>query len=130
MTKKWLGILLIMVFVVSFCGIVSADILPVPPTLRITVEQSPLTIYPPTMIYTAQLSYIPPVATTIPVCDFHNIDFNSPSAIAPIIGSVPFDSTGKAVLRVQIKPGSYIAFAKTKLNGKIIYSNRVEYKVP
>jgi hypothetical protein len=130
MTKKWLGLLLIMVLLISFCGIISAEILPAPPTLKITVEKSPLTIYPPLIIYTAQLSYMPTGTATIPVCDFHNIDFNSPSQIAPIIGSVPFDVTGKAVLRIQIKPGSYIAFAQTKINGKDIYSNRVQYKVP
>jgi hypothetical protein len=131
MTKKLLGIILILVLAASLCGSVfAADIVPAPPTLKLTVEMSPLDIWPPMMIYTAQLSYMPPVITNVPMCDFYNIPVDSTSNISPYIGSAPFDKTGKAVLSKQIKPGAYVAYAQTKINSMLIVSNKVEYKVP
>ncbi|MCL6590707.1 MAG: hypothetical protein K6U80_12210 [Firmicutes bacterium] len=128
MNKKILGIILIAILALSICGIaLAADIGPALPSLKLTVEMSPLDVYPPIMIYTAQLSYMPPV-NTILKADFYHVDATS---TAPIyLGSAAFDKTGKAVLSKQIKAGAYIAYAITVINGTTIVSNKVEYRVP
>lgn len=133
MNKKILGIILIFVLAASLCGIAfAAEIGPAPPTMKLTVEFSPLDVYPPYLIYTAQLSYMPPINSTMLKADFYHFLLDSPVAsVAPVyLGSATFDKTGKAVLWKQINRGAYSAFAKTAINGVIIYSNKVEYKVP
>lgn len=131
MTKKLLGIILIVVLAASLCGIaLAADIVPAPPTMKLTVEISPLDIYPTMMIYTAQLSYMPPVSSNILKADFYHVPVNTPVYTPIYLGSTPFDKTGKAVLSKQIIRGAYTGHAKTAINGIVIVSNLVEYKVP
>lgn len=97
-----------------------------PPTLTLTVEKSPLDVWPPAMIYTAKLS-IPPPSNTLP-CDFYNAVEGS--SVWTKIGSAPFDKNGVAKITVQMNPGSYQALAKTTVYGTVITSNIVHYKVP
>jgi len=101
------------------------------PELKLSVEQSLLAIYPPYMIYTAQLSFVPPLTTSRLIADFYNINSNADSVNNRLeyLGSIPFDKSGQAVLSKQLKPGYYIAVAKTVINGVTIWSNKVEYKV-
>jgi len=99
------------------------------PQLKLSVEESPLAVYPPYMIYTAQLSFIPPVTSSILVADFYNINTNTDPVILDYLGSSPFDKTGKAVFVKQMKTGIYTAIAKTTINGIVVWSNKVEYKV-
>ena len=101
---------------------------PAPPTLKLTVTQSPLTIYPPMMIYTAQLSYMPSPASTQLKVDFYNL---LPSGTGmQYLGSAPVDSTGKAVLNKQMTAGTYTAISSIVINSLTIWSNKVTYKVP
>jgi len=124
---------IILALVLSISGVaLAADIGPIrPPTLKLSVTQSPLTIYPPIMIYTAQLSYLPPVVSNAPLMvDFYNLSTDSSVDKMEYLGSAPVDKTGKAVLSKQMKAGAYVAIAKIVLNGQTIWSNKVEYKVP
>lgn len=128
MMKKIFGLILIVVLLSGLCGLVSAaDVTPMP-TLKLTVQQSPLAVWPPIMIYTAQLSFMPPVSTTQLKADFYNI--TSPMGPIMYLGSAPFDSTGKAVLSKSMNPGTYTALASTVINNLTIKSNTVTYKVP
>jgi hypothetical protein len=98
------------------------------PTLKLSVTKSPLTVYPPIMIYTAQLSFVPPTPTTQLVVDFYNV---SPTGTAVVyLGSAPVDSTGKAVLNKQMTAGTYTAVSKIVIGTQTIFSNKVLYKVP
>ena len=128
MTKKIVGLLLIVVLLSGLCGLVSADILPPVPTLRLTVEPAPTMGPLPMTMYTAQLSFMPPNGTTTLKADFYNLT----SPMGPIIylGSAPFDSTGKAVLYKIIAPGTYTAQASTVIYNITVKSNTVTYKVP
>ena len=127
--KRIISIVLIFASIFIFFSTGSADISPVKPTLKLTVEQSPLDIYPPIMIYTAQLNYIPNTTDVRLIAYFYNINDSSISADAGYLGSAPFDRTGKAVLSKQIKPGAYVAIAKTKIKDTVIVSNKVKYRV-
>ncbi|MBN2531464.1 MAG: hypothetical protein JXB88_01160 [Spirochaetales bacterium] len=127
--KRVISLVLIIASVFIFFSTGSADTDRVRPVLRLTVEQSPLEIYPPIMIYTAQLNYIPINADFCLKADFYNINEDSVSADAGYLGSAVFDKTGKAVLSKQIRPGKYIAIAKTKIYNRVIVSNKVEYIV-
>jgi hypothetical protein len=130
MTKKIIGFVLIVILAASLCSSAFAEAVPVLPTLKLSVTQSPLTIYPPYMIYTAQLSFMPPVSTTKLKADFYNYNLNSTIDNRGYIGSAYFDNTGKAVFSVQMEKGAYVALAKAVINGVTIESNKVEYKVP
>jgi len=127
MKKRITGFIIVMIIALVFCSLSLAnDSLPVLPELKLSVQQSPLTVYPPYMIYTAQLSFMPTNTTTRLVAEFLNITNNAES----YIGSMPFDKSGQAVLSKQMKQGYYVAIAKTVINGVTIWSNKVEYKVP
>jgi hypothetical protein len=130
MTKKIIGLILIVVLLSGLCGLVSADdSTAVLPTLKLTVGPSPLAICPPAMMYTAQLSFMPQPTSTTPLkADFYNI--TSPMGPIMYLGSAYFDSTGKAVLNKQIDPGIYTAQASTVIYNTTIKSNTVTYKVP
>jgi hypothetical protein len=99
------------------------------PTLKLTVTQSPLAIYPPIMIYTAQLSPAPTSSSTVLTVDFYN---QIGGQMPPIqyLGSAPMDKTGKAVLNKQMPAGTYTAFAQVVIGTQTIVSNKVTYKVP
>lgn len=131
--KSIVGFIIIMVIALALGNFAfAADLTPVLPELKLSVEQSPLTIYPPFMIYTAQLSFMPPITSTRLVADFYNFNMISDgtgTSILDYLGSVPFDKSGKAVLGKQITPGIYTAVAKTVINGVTVWSNKVEYKV-
>lgn len=127
--KRVISLVLIIASIFIFFSTGAADIAPVRPILKLSVEQSPLAVYPPIMIYTAQLNPLPPISNARLVADFYNINENSTSDNASYLGSAPFDNTGKAVLSKQIKPGKYIAIAKTKINNRVIVSNKVAYIV-
>jgi hypothetical protein len=129
--KRIVSIIFILVFALSLGNLAfAADLTPVVPDMKLSVVQSPLAIYPPFMVYTAQLSFMPPIISTQLVADFYNINSDGTStSLLDYLGSVPFDSTGKAVLGKQIKPGIYIAVAKTVINGVTVWSNKVEYTV-
>jgi hypothetical protein len=131
MKKSIVGFIFILVIALALGNLaLAADLTPAVPDLKLSVAQSPLTIYPPFIIYTAQLSFIPPIISSQLIADFYNINPDSPSSsVLDYLGSVPFDKTGKAVLGRQIKPGIYTAVAKTVINGVTIWSNKVEYKV-
>jgi hypothetical protein len=129
MTKKIIGLLLIVVLVSGFCGLVSADdSSSVLPTLKLTVGPSPLGSCPPSMMFTAQLSFMPPVSTTKLIATFCNI--TSPTGPIMLLGTAPFDNTGKAVLYKVMNPGAYTAQASTVIYNTTILSNTVPYKVP
>jgi hypothetical protein len=118
---------LVLVLVLSVAGAaLAATPVPAPPTLKLTVTQSPLAIYPPYMIYTAQLSYVPPNPSAQLKVDFYNV-----AQLAQVyLGSALVDSTGKAVLSKQMKAGTYTAISKIVINTQTIWSNTVLYKVP
>lgn len=131
MSKKLLLISMFVVLVsLSFGGVLSADS-GIAPSLTLTVQQSPLAVYPPMMIYTAKLNNWPlPIdnATSIKV-DFYRglVNVNTPM---PLIGSAIMDpKTGIAVLNKQMDRGYYVAVAKTVINGISLTSNTVYYKV-
>ena len=95
------------------------------PELKLAVTQSPLAIYPPIMIYTAQLSYMPPTPSAQLKVDFYNISGTK----VEYLGSAPVNQAGQAVLSKQIHPGTYSAIARVVINSHVIWSNIVTYKV-
>jgi hypothetical protein len=122
-------VVFIIIAVIALCfGNLAFAAVPPMPDLKLTVEKSPLTIFPPLIIYTAQLSFMPSVTSTQLVADFYHIV--SSSTQLEYLGSAPFDKTGKAVFHKQILPGSYTAIAKTVIDGIVIWSNKVPYQVP
>lgn len=124
MFKKLLLILTLVLTVSLSLGVAFAE--PTIPTLTLTVEKSPLTIWPPMMIYTAKLSPVP--SSGINQCNFLNSPEGMPRWIT--IGSAPFNNLGIAQIHVQMNPGEYQAMANTTINGTLIKSNIVHYKVP
>jgi hypothetical protein len=128
MTKKIIGLFIILVLLSGFCGLVSADILPPVPTMTLTVEPAPTMGPLPMTMYTAQLSFMPTTSTTQLVAYFYNI--TSPMGPIILLGSAPFDRTGKAVLIKHLDPGTYTAQASTVINTITVKSNTVTYKVP
>jgi hypothetical protein len=95
------------------------------PTLTLTVTQSPLAVYPPIMIYTAQLSFVPPATSVQLKVDFYNLAGTG----LEYLGSAPLNPAGQAVLSRQIYPGEYNALAGMRFNSHEIWSNIVPYKV-
>ncbi len=95
------------------------------PELNLTVTQSPLTIYPPIMIYTAQVDCLPTTTSSKLKVDFYNLSGNT----LEYLGSAPMDQTGKAVLSKPMVPGTYTAIARMLINSQAIWSNTVTYKV-
>lgn len=132
MKKRITGLVLILAVALVFSSLAFAN--PADSALsylKLTVEISPANVYPPIVIYTAQLGNIPPITSTKLIADFYNINTNTDPVNGNLdyLGSAPFDNTGKAVLYKQMKPGYFVGIAKTEINGKLIWSNRVEYKV-
>ena len=123
MTKNLLLTLALIILVALSFSVVFAE--PIP-TLTLTVEKSPLDVWPPMMIYTAKLSCPPP--STELKCNFLNSPDLLPAWIP--IGSDLFDNNGVAQISVQMNPGGYQAMAETTINGTLIRSNIVRYKVP
>jgi hypothetical protein len=99
---------------------------PMPPILKLTVTQSPLAIYPPVMIYTAQLSNPPTMTAAALKVDFYHLVGTGLS----YFGSAIVDRTGKAVLSKQMKAGNYTVIAQVVINKQVIWSNKVTYRVP
>jgi len=100
------------------------------PTLTLTVERSSLDVYPPMMIYTAQLNNAPSGINTDIKVDFYNLRSSVFLFKVEYLGSAPIDSaTGKAVLERQVKPDVYFALAKVTINGVEIKSNTVTYQL-
>ena len=98
------------------------------PTLKLSVTQSPLAIYPTIMIYTAQLSFVPSPVSTQWKVDFYNL---LPSGTGmQYLGSASVDATGKAVLNKQMPAGAYTALSSILIGTQTIVSNKVTYKVP
>ena len=95
------------------------------PTLTLTVTQSPLAIYPPIMIYTAKLSYVPSTTSAQLRVDFYNFTRTS----VEYLGSAPVSHTGQAELGRQMKPGEYTAIARVVIDSHVIWSNAVTYQV-
>lgn len=132
MFKKILLVsMLVLLVTLSFGTVFSAGPSQIEPDLFLTVQQSPLAIYPPIMIYTATLNWpLPIVSTTQIMVNF----YNGPAITMPpmvLIGSAPLDlRTGKAVLNKQMQAGSWEAVAQTTINGQTHVSNAVFYKVP
>ena len=125
MFKKLLLIAMLTLLVtISFSTLASGS------DLTLTVQKSPLDIYPPMMIYTASLNWPLPISSTTQIrVDFYNGLVGGPPMI--LIGSALLDlRTGKAVLNKQMNPGSYMAVAQTTVNGTVYVSNTVYYKVP
>jgi hypothetical protein len=100
---------------------------PIPryPTLTLTVTQSPLTVYPPIMIYTAQLSYVPPTPSTQLKIDFFNLSWTD----WEYLGLAIVSPKGEAVLSKQMHAGTYLAIARVVINSRSIWSNAVIYMV-
>lgn len=127
--NKIIYLLLVLILTTFTIGTLSAQtgIVPKLPQLKLSVTQSPLAIYPPIMIYTAQLSYVPIITTAVLKVEFYHLQLGSYRMI--YLGSARVDKTGKAVLSKQIRPGKYVALSKIIIYNKIIWSNKVEYKV-
>ena len=129
--NKILMIVLTIAILTSLNGIsFAADVIPVLPELKLSVEQSPLTIYPPIIIYKAQLSYVPVITASELKVDFYNTVIDTTNvARLEYLGSAPVDpKTGIATLSTQIKPGAYTAISKTIINKQTIWSNKIDYK--
>jgi hypothetical protein len=132
--NKFVKILLVIALMVCTMGtafVPSARRVPVAPILKLTVTQSPLTVYPPIMIYRAQLSYLPPTPSAKLMVDFYNISSTATVTNTGLVylGSAPVDRTGVAVLSKQMKAGIYTAVARIVINRQVIWSNKVTYKV-
>ncbi|MGA2489393.1 MAG: hypothetical protein ABSF99_04295 [Anaerolineales bacterium] len=129
MTKiKLIHILFIIALVLCTTGtafVVNPGPVSTAPTLKLTVTQSPLTIYPPVMIYKAQLSSLPTTSSVQLKVDFYNMAGTG----LVYLGSAPVDRTGTAVLNRQMKAGTYTAISRIVINWQIIWSNKVMYKV-
>lgn len=126
---RFVSIILILALALGVTGAALAQDpgpVPVPPTLKLSVTQSPLTIYPPVMIYTAQLSYVPPTPSALLKVDYYNI---ADTGGLVYLGSAMIDSTGKAVLTRQMRPGTYTGIARVVISQQVIWSNRVVYTV-
>jgi hypothetical protein len=93
--------------------------------LKLTVTQSPLTIYPPVMIYTAQLTVMIPIPSTGVKVDFYNLQETG----LEYLGSAEMGNLGQAMLSKQMCPGTYTAIARAVINSLEIWSNPVPYTV-
>jgi hypothetical protein len=93
--------------------------------LKLTVTQSPLTIYPPIMIYTAQLLVMIPIPSTGVQVDFYNLQETG----LEYLGSAEMGNMGQAMLSKQVCPGTYTAIAQAVINSLVIWSNPLPYTV-
>jgi len=126
--KKFMFCLVILVFMAGALSMVNAQSTALP-VLKFSVTQSPLTVYPPFMVYTAQLSSVPVISTSVLKVEFYNSSLVSPTNQLELIGTALIDKTGKAVISKQMKAGAYVAVAKIMIGTNVIWSNKVEYKV-
>lgn len=134
--KRIIGLLIILIITCLCANLALADVVPYQPYLRLSVEPSPLMSMLPSKMYVAQLSYMPGITSTPLVADFYNINPNAtttdPTSLE-YLGSVPFDKTGRAALIKVFTAGEvgyFVAIAKTVIDGRVIWSNKVGYKLP
>ena len=78
------------------------------------------------MIYTAQLSYVPPVISVQLKVDF----FHLVGTGLEYLGSAAVDPAGEAVFSQQTEPGSYTAIARVVIQTQVLWSNSVAFTVP
>lgn len=126
---KFVNVILVVALVLGGVGTVwAADSgsVSTAPTLKLAVTRSPLAIYPPVMLYTAQLSNAAPTSTAQWKVDYYHLAGTG----LVYLGSAPVDSTGQAVLSKQMSPGTYTAIARVVINQQVIWSNKVIYTVP
>jgi hypothetical protein len=95
------------------------------PALKLTVAQSPLTIYPPIMIFTAKLMVLIPIPSTGMRVDFYNLVGYS----LEYLGSGQIGNNGEALLNKQMCPGIYTTIARAEINNLALWSNPVTYTV-
>jgi hypothetical protein len=103
-------------------------LIPEASTLKLDVTQSPVMIYPPIMIYTAQLNgyvHVQSLPSKQLKVDFYHLV----GTRLVYLGSAPIDQRGKAVLSKQMTAGTYTAISEVVINGRVIRSNIVTYKV-
>ena len=93
--------------------------------MKLSVTQSPLTIYPPIMIYTAQLMIMIPIPSTGVTVDFYNLQETG----LEYLGSGKIGNNGEAVLNKQMCPGNYTAIARALINSLVLWSNLAAYTV-
>jgi hypothetical protein len=133
--NKFVNILFVLALVLCTIGtgfMTSSRLVPIAPALKLSVTPSSLTVYPPIMIYRAQLSYLPPTPSAKLIVDFYNLTSTGivTSTGLVYLGSAPVDRSGAAVLSKQIKAGTYTAVARIVINRQVVWSNKVTYKVP
>ena len=95
------------------------------PALKLTVTQSPLTIFPPVMIFTAELRVMIPIPSTGVKVDFYNLAGTG----LEYLGSGMIGNHGEAVLNKQMCPGKYTTIARAEVNSLVLWSNAVAYTV-
>jgi hypothetical protein len=95
------------------------------PMLELRVEQSLLAVYPPFMIYTAQLNILPSDPSPQLKADFFTISGTK----MELMGSAPFDQAWKVVLSKQVFPGTDTALGRVLIQGGETWSNAVTYTV-
>ena len=127
--KRFVISLFVIAFVLSATGTAFTTAqgpLPYAPSLTLTVTKSPLAIYPPIMIHSAQLNALPTMSPVQLKVDFYSLA----STGWVQLGSVVLDKTGKAVLSKQMKTGTYTVMAQVLIGSQVITSNKVTYRVP
>jgi hypothetical protein len=146
MSKNKLFILLVvLILVLVNSGIAAATTAPgptpQPPMLSLKVTISPITIYPPWVIFTATLSRLPTSGDILPAVDYYLV---SPSLCLSsalstgilcdpsltYLGSARVNQYGEAVFSQQMKSGAYTAVARVNFSGTTIWSSNVSFQVP
>ena len=146
MSKNKLLVLgIVLILLIANSGIASADPspgpVPQPPMLSLKVTISPITIYPPLVVFTATLSRLSSSGDIPPVVDYFLVSpslcFSSPSSIGILcdpsltyLGSARVNQHGEAVFSRQMKPGAYTAVARVNVAGTTIWSSYVSFQVP
>jgi hypothetical protein len=146
MSKNKLFILLVvLILLVVNSGIASATTAPgptpQPPMLSLKVTISPITIYPPLVLFTATVSRLPSSGDIPPVVDYFLVSpslcFSSAlstgilcSPTLNYLGSAQVNRYGEAVFSQQMKAGAYTAVARINISGATIWSSNVSFQVP
>jgi hypothetical protein len=142
--NKLLILMIVMILVLVNSGVASAAVFrpaPPPTTLNLKVSFSPITIYPPLVIFTATLSRASVDSDILPVVDYFLVtptlcslqELSSDNLCDPrmiYLGSAQLNPCGQAVFSRQMEPGAYTAVARIKINGTTVWSNYVSFKVP
>ncbi len=113
---------------------------PQPYILNLKAEISPLTIYPPLVVFTATLNRLPPIMIESPAVEYYLVSPTvcSASLMRSIacnpklvyMGSAPLNSQGQAIYTKQLYPGSYAVIARITYNGITTWSNEVAFNIP